>query len=119
MAQDRDLHLSEIWDALRNIRAVFSPRDDSSWTPDGEYRVKDDDGRLRVIITFSAGVVHGPYTDYWSNGHVASAGQFEDGYRHGQWHHYNQDGTLRETIHFVHGKEVIDWDRFFARGKDA
>jgi antitoxin component YwqK of YwqJK toxin-antitoxin module len=115
MAKDRILRLSDIWDSLQHIRAVFTASDDSPWVPDGVYRVNDDNGRLRVIITYSTGVVHGPYTDYWSNGQIASTGQFENGYRHGLWQHYNKDGTLRETVQFVRGKELIDWNDFFAK----
>jgi antitoxin component YwqK of YwqJK toxin-antitoxin module len=98
---------------------VLSPRDDSRWVPDGEYRVKDDNGRLRVIISFSAGVVHGLYKDFWSNGHIASEGEFVNGYRQGFWRHYNKDGTFRETIHFVDSKEVVDWKRFFTGEEPA
>jgi hypothetical protein len=117
MAEDQGLRLSDIWDTLRVTPSVFSRGPRSPWIPDGEYRVNDDDGRLRVIITFSAGIVHGPYSDYWSNGQIASVGKFEDGYRHGPWRYYNQDGSVSEEIHFVRGTEVVDWDTFFGENK--
>jgi len=34
-------------------------------------------------ITYREGVPHGPYLDYWSNGKLATAGNFQDGKQHG------------------------------------
>jgi antitoxin component YwqK of YwqJK toxin-antitoxin module len=53
----------------------------------------------------------GPYRDYWSTGGLACEGQYRDGLQEGEWRFYNRDGSLREVVQFVSGREVVDWDR--------
>jgi hypothetical protein len=107
MLERRTLRMSEICDESRHIRPVYIPRDRAAWIPDGQFDGIDDEGRVRVSITYRNGIVHGPYTGYWSNGNAASVGQFENGVQHGEWKYVNVDGTVAETVLFAHGKEVI------------
>jgi hypothetical protein len=45
---------------------------------------------------------------------VSLEGQYADGLQEGEWRFYNwDDGSLGEVLHFVGGREVVDWDEFF------
>lgn len=83
--------------------------DDRGWLPHGRCVTYRPDGRLHVEITYAHGVAHGPYRDYWLNGGVSLEGEYRNGLQEGDWRFFNRDdGTLRETIRFVGGKEVMD-----------
>lgn len=90
--------------------------DESGWIPNGPCVTFRPDGRLHVEITYVRGVAHGPYRDYWPNGFVSLEGQYVNGLKEGEWRFYHwDDGSLREVLHFVAGREIIDWDAFFGR----
>jgi antitoxin component YwqK of YwqJK toxin-antitoxin module len=58
-------------------------------------------------------ILDGPYRDYWLNGLLACEGQYSGGLQEGEWRFYNRDGTLREVVRFVSGREVPEWDDRF------
>lgn len=67
-------------------------------------------------VTYAGGVAHGPYRDFWSDGRVATVGQYADGVQEGDWRYYDRGpGEPPEVIRFVAGREVRDWDAFFGR----
>lgn len=105
MKPNNILDVSEICDETGKIRAEFPARDASGCVPDGVYVAVREDGLPLLEITYREGVVHGRYVDFWSNGQVASEGQFCEGQREGPWHFYEQDGTLMDIVHFKKGKE--------------
>jgi antitoxin component YwqK of YwqJK toxin-antitoxin module len=106
MLQDNILQLSDIVDDSGKIRPRFCPQEAAGLNPHGEYFGINEDGRRVVQITYSHGVVHGPYLDFWSTGGVACEGQFVDGFQDGVWHYYHKDGTLMEIVHFKHGNAI-------------
>ena len=66
----------------------------------------DENGRPFLEIDYNNGVAHGPYIEYWSNGIIATEGQFRQGQQGGVWRYYNLDGSLSEIIHFKEGRET-------------
>lgn len=94
--------------------------DASGWVPDGPCVAYREDGSLLLEITYSHGVAHGPYRDYWSNGRASLEGQHADGLQEGEWRFYDRDtGELKEVLQFVAGEEVMDWDAYFKRSRPA
>jgi antitoxin component YwqK of YwqJK toxin-antitoxin module len=106
MSDQVSLNLSDVWDDAQQIRGTFVARSESGWVPHGQYTAADEHGRIVLEITYDHGVVHGPYRDFWTNGKVASEGQFQEGQKEGIWHYYNPDGTFRELVEFKAGREV-------------
>jgi antitoxin component YwqK of YwqJK toxin-antitoxin module len=69
------------------------------------------DGSVLAKTTYAAGVMHGPYRDFWPHGGVSLEGQYRDGMQDGEWRFYDRKtGKLRETIQFVAGLEVTVWN---------
>ena len=102
----RTLRFSDVCDEVSQIRAVISTEE--SEVLDGEFNVVGNDGQIRMIISYHQGVVHGPFTEYWSNGICATVGEFNNGVKVGEWKYYNQDGSFNEKVLYSSGKEVID-----------
>lgn len=85
-------------------------------SPDGVVTTYHPDGPISSEAVCVGGVRHGPYRDFWPDGRVSAEGQYRDGLQDGEWRFYNPDtGELRETVRFVAGREVVDWDTFFGR----
>jgi antitoxin component YwqK of YwqJK toxin-antitoxin module len=84
--------------------------------PDGQCVAYRKDGAVLLEITYERGVAQGPYRDYWPDGKVACEGQYAGGLQEGEWRFYHRDRPP-ETIRFVAGRQVIDWDAFFARAR--
>jgi antitoxin component YwqK of YwqJK toxin-antitoxin module len=80
--------------------------------PHGLIKTYREDGSVLTETTYEQGVRNGPYRDYWSDGRLACEGQYVFGVQEGEWRFYWDDGRV-EVILFKHGKEIIDWDRFF------
>jgi antitoxin component YwqK of YwqJK toxin-antitoxin module len=58
-------------------------------------------------ITYTKGVAHGPYQDFWSSGRVSLKGQYSAGEMDGEWLYYDWNtGELREVLRFVGGRQV-------------
>lgn len=106
MKPNKYLNVTDIRDEDGKIRPVFPVQANSGIRPNGSFAAQRDNGKILMEITYSNGIVDGPYVDYWSNGEVATRGQFLGGSQHGTWSFYHEDGSLMETIRFVQGKEV-------------
>ena|ERR1700694_3718813 len=113
MASDNILEIDEVLDESRKIRPRFHGQDGSGRVPHGRYKVPRENGQPLLEITYDQGVVHGPYLEFWSNGRVATEGQFHEGMQEGIWHFYHKDGTFSEIIHFKQGKEMRQEGRTF------
>ena len=81
----------------------------------GLIRTFRDDGSPLADTTYERGLRHGPYRDYWSNGHLACEGHYVEDVQEGEWRFYHEDGSAMEVIHFKGGREVSDWNRLFQR----
>jgi hypothetical protein len=92
--------------------------DAAGWVPDGRCVAYRDNGSLLLEISYKRGVAHGPYRDYWSDGRLASEGQYVGGVQEGKWRFYHQGpGQAPEVLRFVAGREVVDWDAFFGQSR--
>ena len=90
------------------------------WVPHGRCVAYREGGSVLLEITYEHGVAHGPYRDFWLNGLVSLEGQHVNGLREGEWRLYDRDtGRLKEVLHFAAGREVVDWDNFFAAARDT
>jgi antitoxin component YwqK of YwqJK toxin-antitoxin module len=78
---------------------------------DGLVATYRDDGSLLAETTYRQGVRHGPYRDYWPNGRVSLEGQYVNGLQEGEWRFYDRDGSLREVLRFMGGREWRSDDR--------
>jgi antitoxin component YwqK of YwqJK toxin-antitoxin module len=88
--------------------------DANGWVPHGRCIAYRDNGILLLEISYDRGIAHGPYRDLWSNGRVSLEGRYVNGWQEGEWRFYDHDtGELRERLHFVAGREIVDWDEFF------
>lgn len=91
-------------------------KDPAGWVPDGACVAYRDSGSLLLEMTYERGVAHGPYRDYWSDGRVATEGQYVGGVQEGEWRFHDQrPGQPPEVLRFAAGREVVDWDVFFGR----
>ena len=63
-------------------------------------------------------VRHGPYQEFYEDGTVASAGQYEDGLAQGHWRDYHENGQLAADGYFVDGAEDGVWQFWTAKGKE-
>ncbi|MCI0640873.1 MAG: hypothetical protein L0Y72_30355 [Gemmataceae bacterium] len=106
MSDQRIIDVTDVHDGRGNIYTHFPSQSKGGWIPEGEYYALREDGTLLLKISYRNGVVHGPFVDYWSDGKVASEGQFVNGRQDGLWHFYFEDGRLSEIIHFKDGKEI-------------
>lgn len=108
MERDNVLDINQVMDEAQNLRRRIYPQNDSDWIPHGEYIVLRENTQILLKITYRHGVIHGRYVDFWSNGKVASEGQFRDGNQEDTWHFYNEDGTIREIVYYNHDKEIVE-----------
>jgi antitoxin component YwqK of YwqJK toxin-antitoxin module len=108
MDRDKILDIAQVIDESQNIRCTIYQQGDSCWVPNGQYVVLRENNKPLLKITYRYGIAHGPYVDFWSNGMVASEGQYWDGKQEDNWHFYNEDGTLREIIKFKQGKQIAE-----------
>ena len=101
-----ELTAFDVMDETRAIRPLCQPEGGSGEVPHGQAIVFREKNLKLLEIMYQHGVPHGPYRDYWSNGGLASEGNFKEGKHHGVWRFYRTDGTLREEILFEEGREV-------------
>lgn len=100
------LERSNVLDDSGRVRLEYLRMETHETVPNGAYVVLRDDGKKLLEITYTDGIPHGPFTDYWSNGVLASIGQFAAGKQEGLWQFYNRDGKPTEVIEFKDGIEV-------------
>ncbi len=82
----------------------------------GEYEARDSLRRLR-LVTFEAGVRHGPRRVYYPNGRLGLHDHFEDGQRHGPVRLYYESGALALSLDSVRGHPQGLCEHFYRDGK--
>ena len=77
------------------------------------------EGKIKTQYTLKAGLKHGIFTKYFTNGVVEERGNYQNGLKEGQWlvFHYtekNKQTVKHKEINYVHDKkegEYTEWHR--------
>src|SRR5262249_3474695 len=71
----------------------------------GTWVGHDNEGLVRLIATYRAGKMHGPYVVYYSDGTKYQAGSFDNDSRSGVWRSWYTTGALEEESSYCAGVE--------------
>ncbi len=95
--------------------------------PDSLCKTWDPKGNLILLCTYRDSLLHGPYTEFYDNGLKKIQGQYVGGLFDGKWFYYSSDGfivglgeftngtgvqkaydergSLKEVVYYLHGKK--------------
>ncbi len=51
-------------------------------------------GKLKLVKSYSDGLLHGEYLYYWDNGNIRLRGKYEHSHRVGIWRNFNKFGEI-------------------------
>ena len=63
------------------------------------------------------GYPHGYWEDYWDNGQLMYKGNYVNGKQHGYWEYYWDNGKLDSKGNYVNGKQHGYWESYWYGGK--
>lgn len=69
----------------------------------GLSTVKNQDGSIMSKYCYLNGILHGPFIEYYWNGHMKRLGQYKNGLQDGDYCEWYEDGTLLEESKHVDG----------------
>ncbi|HRU38732.1 MAG TPA: hypothetical protein P5511_02550 [Candidatus Goldiibacteriota bacterium] len=87
-------------------------------TLNGTHEIFDPRGNVFVEARFEAGVMHGPYREYFDaeKKKMRTEGRFEDGMRQGAWTYFSRKGAV-EGVEIFNRGELLE--RTLYEGEEA
>ena len=96
--------------------AIFSrglpKREPEDGKKDGRYEYFYLSGRVRMMETYSAGILEGPTETYFKNEQLADKGAYREGEWDGPYEAYWVRGWLAERGNWTLGERCGDWISF-------
>ena len=72
--------------------------------PDGDVKIFDEEGTLRLLETYKDGKRNGAATSYFKNGKVSSSSTYAEGKLNGKLTAFSSDGKIASEIDFIKGE---------------
>lgn len=84
----------------------------------GEWKEFHDNGNKKCAYhTDKNGDIEGRYTEYYSNGTVATEGEYRYGKKTGIWTEYFEDGRIKSQGYYYNGEKSGKWIEHDSNGK--
>lgn len=91
-----------------NLQKKYTTRLIQKWGSDFIYVLDETTFKeKKVTIRYSRFYADGPYTSYWPNDSIYESGNFNLGYRNGEWLKYDETGKIISKTTWKNGK-IID-----------
>lgn len=83
---------------------------------DGLVTTYDSIGRISWKAYYRRDTLHGPYEDFFGNGHVRTRSAFSNGLQDGKYISFYENGKTKSTANFQQGKQIGEFLEYHPNG---